>query len=244
MLNVTKNKILNGGLELFQPKDGFRFGLDSILLYASVGKYENCIELGSGVGVVLISLAKRFPKSRLLGIEKNKELIEIAKKNIKLNNLEHLNIDYYCLDLKAKKFLSELNNTFDRVVMNPPYFNVNSVLSSKNKSKVYSRYEEDIYSWFEAAYDKLKPKGYLNFIFRSDYLNIAMGCLSEKWGDIKLYPLWPMKGKKAKLTLIQAKKDSKSSVNLLPGLILHNNDGSYTRACSDILNNKSYIILN
>ena len=66
----------------------------------------------------------------------------------------------------------------------------------------------------------------------------------RKWGEIKLYPLWPKKGKKSKLTLIQAKKDSKSDVNLLPGLILHNNDGSYTKTCNDILNNKCYINLN
>tara|TARA_B100002052_G_scaffold294783_1_gene320138 strand:- start:2999 stop:3730 length:732 start_codon:yes stop_codon:yes gene_type:complete len=243
-MEITKNKILNGELSLYQPKDGFRFGMDSILLYASISNYVNCIEFGSGVGVVLLSLAKRFPKSRLVGIEKDNKLISLAEKNAKLNNLGHLNIDYYCLDIKTRKFLLELNNSFDRVVMNPPYFNSSSVLFSKNKYKKNSRYEENIKTWFEAAYNKLKPKGYLNFIFRSDYLNIAMECLSEKWGEIKLFPLWPKKGKKSKLTIIQAKKDSKSNVNLLPGLILHNNDGSYTKTCNDILNNKCYINLN
>ena len=241
MFDTTKNKILNGNLTIYQPKNGFRIGLDSILLGASVGHFNNCIELGSGVGAVTLFLAKRFPKSKIVGIEKNSDLIDLAKKNVSLNNFDNLKIEYFCEDIKNIKSLSQLNNSFDRVVMNPPYFDGNTVLKSTNKMSSQAKYENEINKWFEAAYRKLKPRGYLNFIFRAEYLNIVINCMKDKWGDIKVYPLWPKVDKYSKLLLIQAKKNAKTGVNLLPGLVLHNNDGTYTETCNKILNNKSYI---
>tara|TARA_B100000686_G_scaffold93040_1_gene99429 strand:+ start:1701 stop:2435 length:735 start_codon:yes stop_codon:yes gene_type:complete len=241
MIDVTKNKILNGNITLYQPKKGFRIGIDSILLSSSVNNYKNCLDLGSGVGVIMLSLAKRFPKSRILGVDKNRELIKISKENVILNNLEGLNIKFFCTDIKKGKFLPELNNSFDRVVMNPPYFYQNKVVSSIDKYKSQAKYEKNIFSWFNSAYSKLKPKGHINFIFRSEFLNIALECLSNKWGDIRIFPLWPKTGKVSKLTIIQARKNSKSGVQLMSGLVLHNNDGTYTEACKKILNNKSYI---
>lgn len=241
MLDVTKNKILNGNIVLYQPKIGFRIGIDSILLSSSVNNYKNCLDLGSGIGVIMLSLAKRFPKSRILGVEKNKELIKISKENVILNNLEDFNIEFFCTDIKKGKFLPELNNSFDRVVMNPPYFFNSKVVSSSDVYKKEAKYDENILTWFNVAYSKLKSKGYLNFIFRSEYINIALECLSNKWGDIRIFPLWPKIGKTSKLTIIQARKNSKSGVQLMPGLVLHNNDGTYTETCNKILNNKSYI---
>ena len=94
------------------------------------------------------------------------------------------------------------------------------------------------------AYKKLKPRGYLNFIFRSESLDLILNSLYPKWGEIKIYPLWPKKNIKSKLMIIQAKKNVKAGVQILPGLVLHNNDGSYTKACNNILNYKSFVDLN
>ena len=128
--------------------------------------------------------------------------------------------------------------------MNPPYFSPDKVLVSINSAKVSSRYEYDISKWFLAAYKKLKPRGYLNFVFRSESLDLILSILYPKWGEIKIYPLWPKKNIKSKLMIVQAKKDVKAGVQILPGLVLHNNDGSYTKACNNILNYKSFIELN
>ncbi len=244
MMEVTKNNILNGFINLYQPKKGFRVGIDSILLASSVSSYDNCLELGTGTGIVTLSLAKRFPLSKIIAIEKNKELIKIAKKNIILNNLKDLNIQMIYDDLKKDSFLADLNNTFDRVVMNPPYFNKENFLLSLNNNKMDSKYEDGIYLWFSAAYKKLKPKGYLNFIYRSEYLDMIMQYLNKDWGDIRIFPLWAKKGLPSKLIIVQAKKKSKSEVKLLSGLVLHNDDGTYTEDCNSILMNTSNIDLN
>ena len=75
-LSLTKNSILNGNITILQPKQGFRIGVDSILLASSVNKYSKCLELGTGSGAILVYLSKRFPDSHILGVEKNIELVK------------------------------------------------------------------------------------------------------------------------------------------------------------------------
>ena len=157
--------------------------------------------------------------------------------------IEFGNTKVICNDLLDQPFLKEYNNKFDRVIMNPPYFNLNKVIKSNNKLKASARYEININQWFLAAYKKLKPKGYMNFVFRSENLDLILSKLYTSWGDIKVFPLWPKAKVKSKLMIVQARKNANSGVQILPGLILHNNDGSYTDECNSILNNKSNIQL-
>ena len=243
LLNLTKNDILNGNVSLYQPKKGFRIGVDSILLASSVDKYSNCIEFGTGSGIILVYLSKKFPNSKILGIEKNIDLVNLAKRNLKENEIEKRSAEVSQNDIHDSIFLKKNNNEYDRVIMNPPYFSSNKVILSKNISKISSRYENDINSWFLAAYKKLKNRGCLNFIFRTESLDLILSILYPKWGDIKILPLWPKKNTKSKLMIVQAKKNVKSGVQILPGLILHNNDGSYTKACNNILSFKSFLEL-
>jgi tRNA1(Val) A37 N6-methylase TrmN6 len=243
ILDLTKNNILNGNISLYQPKKGFRIGADSILLASSVNKYSNCIEFGTGSGIILIYLSKKFPNSKILGIEKNLDLVNLVKINLKENEIANGSAEVVQYDINDSTFLKNNNNEYDRVIMNPPYFSPNKVILSRDISKISARYENDINRWFTAAYKKLKNKGYLNFIFRTESLDLILSLLYPKWGDIKIFPLWPKKNTKSKLMIIQAKKNVKSGVQILPGLILHNNDGSYTKACNNILSFKSFIEL-
>jgi len=243
ILEVSKNKILDGNISLFQPKKGFRVSIDSILLSSSVKKYSNCMEFGTGSGVILIYLSKKFPNSKIIGVEKNIELVKLAEKNLSINNINNIRTKVICKDLLDKSFLKEYNNKLDRIIMNPPYFISNKVIKSSNMFKASARYEIDINKWFEAAYKKLKPKGYMNFVFRSENLDLVISKLYTAWGDIKIFPLWPKINVKSKLMIMQARKNAKSGVQILPGLILHNNDGSYTEVCNSILNNKRDIQL-
>ena len=243
LLKVSKNKILGGDITLFQPNKGFRVSIDSILLSSSVKKYTNCMEFGTGSGVILIYLSKKFPNATIIGIEKNSELVKLAKKNLLENNITANTASVLCMDLSNQLFLKEYNNKLDRIIMNPPYFSSDRVITSANISKASARYEINIDQWFIAAYKKLKSKGYLNFIFRTENLDMILSKLYDAWGEIKIFPLWPKLNTKSKLMIIQARKNAKSGAQVLPGLILHNSDGSYTQACNSILNNKSDIQL-
>ena len=85
------------------------------------------------------------------------------------------------------------------------------------------------------------PKGSLNFIFRTESIDRVLAILNPHWGDIRIYPLWPKACIESKFFLIQAKKDVKTKAKILPGMILHNNNGSYTDACNDVLLNRDLV---
>ena len=58
---ITDDTFLGGKLSLFQPKKGFRAGLDSVLLAASINAKsgDKIFEIGAGVGVVSFCLMQR-----------------------------------------------------------------------------------------------------------------------------------------------------------------------------------------
>ena len=240
---LSSDTVLDGKVLILQSKKGFRVSIDSILLASSVGQFSNCLELGSGSGVISICLAKRISNSKIVGIEKNIDLVNLSKKNLIKNNLTENEIKFLCLDIMSSEFSKLFNNTFDRVIMNPPYFDKDIINRSKNFEKASARYElkSDLEDWIEAAYKKLLTKGYLNFIFRTGSLQRVLKILDKRWGDIRIFPLWPKVKKESKLFLVQARKDAKAESKMLPGLISHNKDGSYTDSCNDVLLNRDLV---
>lgn len=77
------------------------------------------IDLGTGNGILPVLLCAKTNLKEIIGIEIQKELSDLAKRNSKLNNLED----------KFKVINEDLNNIysyfpknyFDAIVTNPPY---------------------------------------------------------------------------------------------------------------------------
>ena len=77
---------------------------DVLCVYSSIKKFTNCLELGSGSGVISICLASRINDSKILGVEKNKLLVEIAKRNLVNNDLSRSKINFQHFDIMGKEF--------------------------------------------------------------------------------------------------------------------------------------------
>ena len=110
------------GLKIIQNKKGFCFGIDSILLTdfaKGIKRGSKVLDLGTGTGIIATLLCKKTQLKEIIGIEKQKEVYEMAKKSIKINQLEKqfkiLNEDIVNLNKIFEK------NTFDAIVTNPPY---------------------------------------------------------------------------------------------------------------------------
>ena len=52
--------------------------------------------------------------------------------------------------------------------------------------------------------------------------------MRSKFGGLRVYPLWPKTGQPAKRVIVSGAKGSASPIKILPGVIIHNADGSYT----------------
>ena len=78
------------GLKLIQNKKQFCFGTDAVLLssFANVKNTSTVIDLGTGNGIIPLLLYGKFKPKFIMGIEIQKDIYELAVRNIKLNNLE------------------------------------------------------------------------------------------------------------------------------------------------------------
>jgi tRNA1(Val) A37 N6-methylase TrmN6 len=85
----------------------------------------------------------------------------------------------------------------------------------------------------ELGLKRTKAGGTFTAIIRTDRMSEALARLPER--GVSIFPLWPRAGQPAKRVLLQAVKGSRAGSSLLPGLVLHGADGSYTREANAVL---------
>ena len=98
------------GLKIIQNTDGFCFGVDSVLLTEfakDMKKNKTIVDLGTGTGIIGILLSKKVEASKVIGIEIQKDVAEMASRSVELNNLQNimqiLNEDVKSLSLEKKR---------------------------------------------------------------------------------------------------------------------------------------------
>lgn len=160
------------GLKLIQNPEWFCFGTDAVLLsdFARIRKKEKVVDLGTGTGVIPILLYGKYLPRKIIGVEIQDEVAEMAGRSVELNNLTQV-IEIYNGDIKdCYKYIG--TNEFDVVVSNPPYQKVNGGLISPQDKKAISRHEILI-SLDELIYTSgklLKDGGRLYMIHRPERL--------------------------------------------------------------------------
>ncbi len=108
------------GLKIIQNEQGFCFGIDSILLSdfaKEVKKDSTVVDLGTGTGILPLLLCKKTQLKKIIGIEVQKEVYEMAQRSVKLNNLED---KIELINDNIKSLITILGiNTIDVLVTNP-----------------------------------------------------------------------------------------------------------------------------
>ena len=143
-MNLKENERIDDlqykGLKIIQDKTAFCFGIDSVLLSDFAKEIKNnskVADLGTGNGIVGLLLCKKTKLNQIIGVEIQEEIAEMAERSIKLNDLEEqfkiVNVDIN--DILKKNVLKK--NTYDAVVMNPPYKEVGKGIEPKKMRLVY-----------------------------------------------------------------------------------------------------------
>lgn len=219
-------------LKIIQNKDGFCFGIDSVLLSdfaKEIPSNAKVLDLGTGTGILGILLCGKTKLSKIYGIDIQEEVCDMASRSIKLNNLE----DKFEIINKNIKDLKDIfeENTFDAIVSNPPYKKDNSGLKNESETKLISRHE--ITASLE---DFISISSYLLRNNCSLYMVHRPERLADLFYLLRKYNLEPKKlrlvqsyfDSKPKLILVKATKNAKSFLNTEEPLIIYNRDGSYT----------------
>ena len=129
-------------LRIIQNKNGFCFGIDSILLSdfaKDIKAGSKVVDIGSGTGILSILLARKSKASKFYGVEVQEDVAEMSQRSVRLNNLE----DKIEIINKNIKDIFEVlpKNEIDVIVTNPPYMKLGTGAQNEEKSKLIARHE-------------------------------------------------------------------------------------------------------
>ncbi|MEM6308538.1 MAG: methyltransferase [Pseudomonadota bacterium] len=217
---LRKDAFLGGKLQLWQPKKGYRAGIDPVLLAASVPAVhgQSVLDLGCGAGAVILSLATRVAGLKTSGLEKHAGFAALAQKNAIENAIE---LDVHCAAIEGLPN-SLKNQSFDHVVANPPYYDRTSGSRSTNPDRESALGEvTPIDVWVSIAAKRLKPKGYAHFILKADRLVDALSSFDKRLGSIEVLPIAARSARAAELVIIRARKEGRARFKLHAPFVLH-----------------------
>ncbi len=174
--------------------------------------------------------------SNIIGVELQKEIYNLAVQSVKINNLEDritlLNMNV--LDI----FNVYETDSFDLITCNPPYFRVNEFSNlNNNMIKSIARHEIEIKLEDICRISKklLKNNGSLVLVHRTDRLSEIINMLLKyNLQPKRIRFLYPKELENSNLVLIDARKNGNIGLKVLPPLICHNMDGSYTKEVLDM----------
>jgi len=236
------DRILNGSLRIFQKKRGYRFSLDSILLshFAFFKPKTSNIDLGCGSGIIMLILARRFPRTIWTGVEIQEGLAALAQKNIQANGLEG-RIKILCADARAiKKILPA--NSFDSVIFNPPYRKLNSGRINPQLEKAIARHEirGSLKDFLQAAKYLLKPGGRVFTIYPAkrliELISLFRLCAIE---PKKLKLVFSDNCSAAEFVLVEGRAQSREELEIEQPLYIYDQDKKYTREMAAIFSELS-----
>ncbi len=203
-----------------QPAQGYRAGIDPVLLAASVTAVpgQTVLELGCGAGVAALCLAARIDGLNVTGLEVQPAYAALARRNAQDNRVP---LEVVTGDL-ADMPPGLRGRSFDHVIANPPYYRPGRGTAARDAGRAAARGERaPLAAWIDAATRRLRPKGTLTVIQRADRLPDLLGACDARLGDMQVLPLAPRAGRAAELVLLHARKGARGAFRLAPPLVLH-----------------------
>ncbi len=234
---TTEDGLLDGRVRLRQPAGGYRAAIDPVFLAAAVParEGERVLDVGAGTGAAALCLAARVPGCRVVGLEVQPDMAELARGNVQRNGCDG-RVEMLTGDLLAPP-PRLAPGSFHHVMTNPPHLAAANALPPPEAAKARAHVEHgvDLDAWMRFCVNMLRAKGTLTVIHRADRLDDLLAALRGRVGDVTILPLWPKADRPAKRLLVRARKGVATPLALVPGLVLHEEDGAYTRVAEAVL---------
>lgn len=240
----TVDGVLGGRLRIRQPVDGYRAAIDPVLLAAAVPAKagEQVLDVGCGVGTAGLCLATRVDGVRVSGIDLQRDLAALAAANARDNGLAG-RVDFMAGDLlRPPPRLAA--GTYDHIMANPPFVAAGRGNPPPDPGKAVAAVEGEarLADWLRFCLAMVRPKGSVTVVHRADRLDELLALMRQGLGALTVFPLWPGgtpaadgRPKPAKRIIVSGRKGIAAPLSLLPGLVLHTADGTYTDEAERVL---------
>ena len=219
------------GLCIIQKKDAFRFGVDAVLLanFAKIKRGASIIDLCSGTGIVPFIVAGKTQAGKIIGIEIQKDMVEMAMRTVKFNNMANF-IKFINRDLRDLNYLRSMSKV-DIVTVNPPYKLKNSGIINLKEKNAIARHEiccelEDV---IKAAKTVLKDNGRFYMIHRPDRMADIICIMREYRIEPKFIRMvQPSVNKAPNMVLIEGQNNGGRFLKWGVPIYVRELDGSYS----------------
>lgn len=227
---TTDDAFLGGALSILQPRAGYRAGIDAVLLAAAAplraSRKERVLDVGAGVGVVGLAVARRNPRAVVTLVEREAALAALARRNVERNNfgarvcVVEADVSRRLDDLPELKPQAE---SFDHVLANPPYNAQGAGTASVQVLKAAANVMPggNLARWARFMAAMARPGGTATMIHRADAIGEVLTAFAGRFGGLLVFPLYPRPGASATRVLVQGIKGSNAPIVLRPGLVLH-----------------------
>jgi len=219
----TSDTFFDGKIMVLQKQRGYRFSVDAVLLsrFVRIKKGEKAIDFGTGCGILPLLLSQVAGVGSLVGVEIQRQLADLAMRNVILNHLEE-RISILHQDFR------ELRNTFtpgafDVVLSNPPYRKCFTGRMNPSMEKAIARHEIEgtLRDLISIASYLLRAKGRCYLIYPGSRAVDLLVTFREKGLEPKrLQWVHPSRDEEAKFVLVEALKASGVELKILKPLIL------------------------
>lgn len=233
---ISRDGFLGNQLVIEQPASGsHRAGLDAVLLAAALsqGTTGHVVDLGAGVGVAGLAVARRLPETSITLVEVDPDLARLAEGNAALNADMAGRVRVIVADVLAsaaeRRAAGLIDDMADHLVMNPPFHPADRGRASPAplRARAHALAADAIDGWVRTAAAVLKPSGTLTMIFRADELQRLLAAIGPRFGSLTLLPIHAHAGEPAHRLILRGRPQGRAPLRILPGLVLHAPDGSF-----------------
>jgi tRNA1Val (adenine37-N6)-methyltransferase len=235
-MEVTLDSIRD--IRLYQSKLGYRFSVDSLLLYSFINlkRVHAIADLGAGTGIVGMLLAKKYPAAHVTLFEIQESLAKLAEENVIQNFLED-RVRVITCDIKTLSSINATSSEFDLVVSNPPFRRLKSGRLNLEEERAIARHEIKLRlkDLIEAASCLLRVKGRFCVVHHPWRLSELIGTLRRADLEPKrLRFVHSHSASDAKMILLEAVKKGKAGLKVERPLYIYEKNGKYTKELQDI----------
>jgi tRNA1(Val) A37 N6-methylase TrmN6 len=228
-------------LRIIQNDEVFSFSLDAVLLarFCTVPLLGKIIDLCTGNAVIPLLMSTRT-KATIHAVEIQERLADMALRSVVLNRLqEQIYITHGDLRLAHETFG---HGQFDLVTVNPPYLPVIAGVQNTNEHFAAARHEihcnlEEVVT---SCAKLVRAGGKAAMVHRPSRLVDIMSLMRQNRLEPKrIRFVHPRIGEEANMVLVEAIKDGKPEVRLLPPVIAFKNESDYGDELMQIFYGKS-----
>ncbi|AJF08043.1 hypothetical protein GSUB_13135 [Geoalkalibacter subterraneus] len=219
----TLDDLRLGNLKIIQHRNGYRFSLDPILLcaFARISEGDRVVDLGTGNGVIPLVLARRSGAARIVGVERQAEMVERARRSVLLNGLQE-RIEIIEGDVRAISRVLEPQSV-DVVVCNPPFRAPGGGRVAPDSERAAARHElAGSLADFVAAASWLLPDGGRFFIvYLADRVDeLLAGMRKFHLAPKRLRCVHGRTDEPARMVLVEGRKNGGFGVSIEPPLVV------------------------